>query len=180
MNDAPHWHLHVTVQPHWTWTLRDVTDALRRDIERHDIKPVVITNHFRDPARKPYRELIPTRHFQGSETDASREIFRMGVLLNNAGWRVRRLKIEGDPRVVTPGRALYYECHLRNLPSLDISLPRSTTPRSTFHTARRQSMISLREFVLPNIPSEIHDDVRYEVCVHDTAPELDADWIGGA
>jgi hypothetical protein len=180
MTDQPHWHLHVTVKPHWTWTLRDVTEALRRDIERYDIKPVVITNHFRDPARKPYRELIPTKHFQGSETEAHREIFHMGVLLNNAGWRVKRLKIEGDPRVVTPGRAIYYECHLRNVQWIDHLLPKSTTARSTFHTGRRQSTIALRELVLPLLPRELHDDIHYEACVYDTAPELDADWIGGA
>ncbi len=34
------WHLHVTVKPHWSWTLSDVASALRRDIERHGMHPV--------------------------------------------------------------------------------------------------------------------------------------------
>jgi hypothetical protein len=100
----------------------------------------------------------------------------MGVLLNNAGWRVKRLKIEGDARAVTPGRAVYYECHLRNLPG-DIPLARSTTPRSTFHTCRCPSYIELMGELRIHLPEEVCRDARIEACTFDTAPELDTDWI---
>lgn len=136
-DDCPtdRWHLHVTVRPHWSWSLRDVAGALEREIERHDIKPVVVTNHLRDG--RSYRELIPTKHFEGSEADASRELFMMGMLLNNAGWRVRRLKIEGDARIVPNGRALYYEAHVKS-PRVDVPLPRSTNARGeNIYTVRR-------------------------------------------
>lgn len=177
------WHLHVTVQPHWSWTLSDVASALARDVERHGVKPVVITNHFRDPLRQPYKELIPTQHFEGDEATATRRIFNLGVLLNNAGWRVRRLKIEGDPRDPDVARrAIYFETHLKNPQHVGpLAAPRSTNARGdTFFTIRRSLACHIYEEI-----ERWNDVYRYgldprphvEAAVLDTNPALDADWI---
>lgn len=175
------WHLHVTVLPHWSWTLTDVASALRRDVERHGVRPIVITNHFRNANRAPYKELIPTKHFRGSEADASREIFRMGVLLNNAGWRVKRLKIEGDPSKIREGRPLYYEAHVKvpgGAPLPD--LPYSTnakgehicTARFTNYTETWNRVVFAHMHMkLDTLP------IRIEAAVLDTNPQLDEEWI---
>jgi hypothetical protein len=174
------WHLHVTVLPHWSWSLSDVASALRRDVERHGVRPIVVTNHFRDPARSPYKELIPTKHFRGSEADASREIFRMGVLLNNAGWRVKRLKIEGDARSmrIPEGRALYYEAHVKN-PSVDLGFPRSTNAKGdVIQTIRKHVMRDVRDSALNAYADRgVCPLLRIEAAVLDTNPQLDEEWI---
>lgn len=176
------WHLHVTVKPHWSWSLTDVASALQRDIERHDIKPVVITNHFHDGSRSSYRELIPTKHVKGTEADASREIFRMGILLNNAGWRVKRLKIEGRASQVTIGRALYCEVHIKNS-----ILPSSAAPCSTnvkgdhIHTIRRATAedVEMELYHWRDTYNGVFADIpiRIEAAVLDTNPDMDKEWI---
>lgn len=113
------WHLHVTVEPHWTWTYVDVQKALQREIERSGMKIVVATNYttvrtLDKTIVNKRKELIHTKHHAGDEASANREIFKMGVVLNNAGWRVRRLKVEGDPRSPDVARrAMYFEAHLK-------------------------------------------------------------------
>lgn len=176
-DDCPQdaWHLHVTVRPHWSWTLKDVASALQRDVERHGVRPIVVTNHFRTPGRPPYKELIPTKHFRGTETDASREIFKIGVLLNNSGWRVRRLKIEGDARTVPHGRALYYEAHVRDRAASG-HLPWSVNAKGeVIYTARRTYLFDLNNLLDRTIP--ITAARRIEAAVLDTRPELDEEWI---
>lgn len=167
------WHLHVTVRPHWSWTLTDVASALRRDIERHGIRPVVVTNHFRD-GRPSYKELIPTLHVEGDEAHASREIFRMGVLLNNAGWRVKRLKIEGDARMIPYGRALYYEAHIKSY--VPMKLPFSTNAKGeSIYTARHADLLDLHMMLDELLqPTDLR---RIEATVLDTNPAMDHDWI---
>jgi len=188
-DDCPRdaWHLHITVQPHWSWNVKDVASALQREIERFGAKPVVITNVFRDE-RRNYKELIPTKHVRGTEAEASREIFQMGVLLNNAGWRVRRLKIEGDPAHIKEGRALYYESHLKNpalgvRASLGLRAPTSTNAKGDhIVTVRRptyesvvETMVGWRDAGL--VDADTVRDARIEAAVLDTNPALDADWI---
>lgn len=171
------WHLHITVKPHWSWVLTDVASALQRDVERHGVHPVVITNHFHDSTRPPYRELIPSMHLDApTESDASREIFKLGVLLNNAGWRVKRLKIEGNPEHdAVRHRALYFETHLKNPPFLPA--PRSTNARGdVFYTIRRQYMSDIHDFIEQAIPAYT-DDYHVEAAVLDTNPAMDNDWI---
>lgn len=179
------WHLHVTVQPHWSWTLSDVASALRRDIERHEMRPLVITNHFPHAPERSYRELIPSKEIEApDESDASRMIFHMGVLLNNAGWRVRRLKIEGDARhEPVRQRAMYYECHVRILPehvplAREMGLAISTTERSTFATSRHD-VYGLVEQRVRDLRCAMTDPPRTEIeaAVLDTNPALDSDWI---
>lgn len=184
-DDCPQdaWHLHVTVQPHWSWSLTDVASALQRDIERHDIKPVVVTNHFHNTPERSYRELIPTKNFKGTEAGASREIFRMGILLNNAGWRVKRLKIEGNPANIREGRALYYECHLKNTGLSPLAAPCSTNVKGDhIHTVRRETILDVEDVVYrllidmghPHLPLP---PLRIEAAVLDTNPDLDKEWI---
>jgi hypothetical protein len=175
------WHLHLTVVPHWSWNLRDVSSALKREIERYQVRPVVVTNVFHDDPSRNYKELIPTKHFRGTEAEASREIFQLGLLLNNAGWRVRRMKIEGDPSRLPVGRALYHEVHLKN-PSLGIVMPTSIN-------AAGDRIITIRRPTADDIHNFISDMVdrmllyghplppRIEATVLDTNPELDHDWI---
>lgn len=176
------WHLHVTVQPHWSWTLSDVASALQRDVERHGIKPVVITNHFRDSTRLPYRELIPTKHAEGDEADASRQIFHMGVLLNNAGWRVKRLKIEGSPLDTSVARrALYFETHLKN-PLTILPAPMSTNANGDkFYTVRRKYATDLDDEIMSwhdsGIAESCYSRPIVEAAILDTNPAMDADWI---
>lgn len=176
-----HFHLHITVQPHWSWTHADLADALTQDVARHGVKPLVITNHFRD-GRKPYKELIPSKVYEAdSESDASREIFRLGVLLNNSGWRVKRLKIEGDPRhPAIAARALYYETHLKNVLATP-DLPRSSTAKgNVFHTVR-WSTRQMQDVGLPSVLRDVLPCLRgppeIEAAVLDTNPQLDHDWI---
>jgi hypothetical protein len=176
------WHLHVTVEPHPSWSYVDVVDALRRDVERHQIRPLVIRNHFRDN-RPSYRELIPTKHHDGDEASASREIFHMGVLLNNAGWRVRRLKVEGNPgEGSNERRALYHECHVKVPIGTNTRLPISTTAKNTFATIRRHAI----DDVYCEVTDLAHDvyaatqqpvKIEIEAIVLDTAPEMDEEWI---
>jgi hypothetical protein len=175
------WHLHITVKPHWNWTFVDVHEALKRDVERHGVKPLVITNHPRG-GLQPYKELIPSKEVEGDEASASREIFRLGVLLNNAGWRITRLKIEGDPREGSVrNRALYFETHLKNAP-LPLKLaPISTTAKgNTFHTLRapRYTDIYL-QMIRWQDEWPYMKDFKYEIeaCVLDTNPDLDKEWI---
>ncbi len=180
------WHLHVTVQPHWSWSLKDVSSALQRDIDRHGIRPLVVTNHFRD-GRQSYRELIPTKHVRGTEAEASREIFKMGILLNNAGWRVKRLKIEGDPSHIREGRALYYETHFKipvgenHATYMGRVLPMSTNVKNDIIcTLRRNVLLDVQLatdqfFEYRNMRDTVKP--RIEAAVLDTAPELDHDWI---
>ncbi len=171
------WHLHVTVQPHWSWTLSDVTSALKRDIERHEMKPLVITNHFRDPARPSYKELIPSKVVEADdEATASRMIFHMGVLLNNAGWRVKRLKIEGDARSPSvQRRAMYFECHLKN-PQIPLEAPKSTSAKdNVFYTVRRDTLLDVQLAIA--FWSDVDTYPEIEAAVLDTNPALDADWI---
>lgn len=178
---ADAWHLHITVKPPREWGFADISRALECDIARLKIKPVVVTNHFRD-ARPPYKELIPTKHFKGSEAEATRELFRLGTLLNNSGWRIRRLKIEGDARVVTPGRALYYEAHVKNPSHPDARVPRSTNAKGDdIYTLRHPAMGNVYENALRlhgyNDPWRAPINVRIEACVLDTAPERDNEWM---
>lgn len=174
-----HFHLHITVAPHRSWTHADLAEALACDVARYNFRPLVITNHFRD-GRRPYKELIPTRVVDvACESDASREIFKMGTLLNNSGWRVKRLKIEGDPRhPAIANRAIYFETHLKNwsLETVDHPsigpLPRSTTAKgNVFHTMRRANYAHIQTALL-GLP-----DYELEAAVLDTAPQLDHEWI---
>ncbi len=168
---ADAWHLHVTVQPHWSWSLKDVSSALQRDIDRHGIRPIVVTNVFHaDPARN-YKELIPTKNFKGTEAEASREIFKMGILLNNAGWRVKRLKIEGNPSIIREGRALYYETHLKDV--AHDKFPISTNAKGQRIATYRRATLDEVRLVADGYPPP----TRIEAAVLDTAPELDHDWI---
>lgn len=175
-DDCPQdaWHLHVTVQPHWSWTLTDVASALQRDIERHGVKPVVVTNHFRDG--RSYKELIPTKHVVGTESEAARTLFNLGILLNNAGWRVRRLKIEGDARRVPPGRALYYEAHVKASRITHV-LPRSTNAKGEdIFTVRDVDLMTVRQTLNGWWPDGAISH-RIEAAVLDTRPEMDEEWI---
>lgn len=178
---ADRWHLHVTVRPQRSWSHADVVAALTQDIERYGIKPVVVTNHMRDGTS--YRELIPTKHWVGDEASASRELFRMGVLLNNSGWRVRRLKIEGDATRVLAGRALYYEAHVKDPPCPDDRVPRSTNSRGqSIYTVRHPAMGAVYEGALRLYGLDPYDDhappIKIEAAVLDTRPELDDEWMG--
>ncbi len=182
------WHLHVTVAPHKSWNRVDFTRALVHDAQKHSFRPVVVTNVIpAQPAHgRPerfYRELIPTRHVRGTEAEATREIFQMGVLLNNAGWRVRRLKIEGSASRVPAGRALYYETHLKNLNPLPKFVPMSTNQRGDMiHTLRKHTMddmeIALDSVFVDFIGNLDQRPTKIEACVLDTAPELDDEWMG--
>lgn len=171
---ADHWHLHVTVTPPPTWSFADVQTALMIDLTRANMRPVVVTNHYRDPARPPYKELIPTKHHKGTEASATRELFQMGVLLNNAGWRVRRLKIEGDPRTVRPGRALYYETHIKPSIPTRLDLPLSVNVRGERIYTLRRGTIGLVNSVMLGIGITCP---RVEAAILDTAPEMDDAWI---
>jgi hypothetical protein len=179
--DPDAWHLHVTVEPAPAWARADVAKALLYDAKKHDFESVVVTNVIpRDPRtgrpERTYRELIPTRHLRGTEAEASAEIFRMGVALNNAGWIVRRLKIEGDARLVYPGRALYYETHMKNPPRAT-NLPISRNSRGdVIHTLRRSNKDDIK-LALFNIFGDDAEYPRMEACVLDTAPELDDEWM---
>jgi len=173
------WHLHVTVQPHWSWTLTDVASALARDVERHDVHPVVITNHFRDPARPPYREMIPTAHHEGDEASAARRIFSLGVLLNNAGWRVKRLKIEGDPtNEDVARRALYFETHIK---CQQAPAPLSTNARGDrIFTVRRQYITDVDDEIAHWRDMCVVDpfiQYKVEAAVLDTNPGMDEEWL---
>lgn len=182
-DDCPQdaWHLHVTVKPPHQWSFTDITRALECDMVRMGARPVVVTNHFAPRHnRPPYKELIPTKHFKGSESNASREIFKMGVLLNNSGWRVKRLKIEGDARSmrIPEGRALYYETHIKGAP-ID-GAPRSTNAKGqAILTVRRGTLRDVRDACLNLFADTGHECpvLRIEAIVLDTAPELDHDWI---
>ncbi len=173
-----HWHLHVTVEPHENWGHADVAEALRRDVERHGVRPLVITNWLCRGERS-YRELIPTKHHEGDEASASREIFHLGVMLNNAGWRVRRLKIEGEPTPDNARRAIYFETHLRDAPLPKTAAPYSTSLKHGYHTIRRSTYEAVRDCAMDlmitagrmSLPLEI------EAVVMDTAPEMDDEWI---
>jgi hypothetical protein len=178
-----HWHLHITVKPHWNWTFVDVTEALKRDVERHSVKPLVITNHFHDGVRESYKELIPSKTVEGDEASASREIFRLGVLLNNAGWRIQRLKIEGDPREESSvaSRALYFETHLKNAPLPLRAAPISTTAKgNTFHTVRAPRLTDILTRLWSwedEWPHMKGFKCEMEACVLDTNPQLDDEWM---
>lgn len=194
------WHLHVTVSPNRNWHIADISSALAVDIRTHNIKPVVLTNVF-DDHRRNYKELIPTKHFSGSEAEATRELFHMGVLLNNSGWRVRRLKIEGDPShrlqqtsveggALVRQRAIYYECHVKISPGLvlvarNLHMAISTTAKNTFATVRHPTMGYVYSKASELIATAFQYDglVRHmeiEAAVLDTAPELDDDWLRAA
>ncbi len=183
-DDCPQdaWHLHVTVKPPREWGFADISRALECDMVRLGMRPVVVTNVFVKTPERNYKELIPTKHVRGSEAEASREIFRMGTLLNNAGWRVKRLKIEGDARKVISGRALYYEAHVKNPSHPDARVPRSTNAKGDeIYTIRHHAMGHVYEHALRlqghNDPWRAPINVRIEAAVLDTAPELDHDWI---
>ena len=176
------WHLHVTVTPHKSWSSVDVTRALEVDIRRHGIKPLVITNHLWSPppgCADSYRELIPTKEIDTEdEAEAAREIFKMGVLMNNSGWRVQRLKIEGDPRDArVAARALYFETHLKNAPLPLRCAPLSTTAKNTFHTLRRRTRDEL--LLAVNNITAMYGPIPFEVeaAVLDTNPALDDAWL---
>lgn len=179
-NTAMNWHLHVTVSPHKNWTHANVVEALSCDLVRLHARPLVITNHFHiDPTRN-YKELIPTKHFEGDEAAASREIFHMGVVLNNSGWRVRRLKIEGDARDANNHRrAIYFETHIKNA-SILLPFPCSSSLKgNVFHTVRCGTTSAIRDRVLNAYAdtSDVCPLLEMEAAVLDTAPELDHDWI---
>lgn len=173
---ADAWHLHVTVKPPKEWRLVDVQRALEQDITRIGMKPIVVTNHFRD-GRAPYKELIPTKHVRGSEADAAREIFHMGVQLNNSGWRVKRLKIEGDAsKASVANRAIYYETHLKSLTPDSPLVVKERLPLST--NAKGDRIYTMRRYVLAQIQIALLGmDYRTEAAVLDTAPELDSEWM---
>lgn len=198
MTNLPQWHLHVTVKPHANWTLHDVASALERDVIHHGMKPVVITNHFRDPRRMPYKEIIPTKHFSGTEAEATRELFNMGVTLNNRGWRVKRLKIEGNPELpevcelpksgaayAIRQRALYYETHIKiDDWEVPMAVKHGFAISSTGNTARM--IATYRHPALGNVYEHgVHlmgafdrdEVVHVEAAVLDTAPELDEEWL---
>jgi hypothetical protein len=102
----------VTIRPPRAWTFVDVTEALKRDIERLGAHPVVQT--WVGVGTGGRRELLAVRLVDGCEASAGRWIFQMGVLLNNGGWRVRRLRIDAPLYAEAASRrALYLESRVQ-------------------------------------------------------------------
>lgn len=169
-----HWHLHATVVPHWSWSLTDTAGALQRDIAQLGSKLVHVVNLLRDGGKRP--ELIPTQHYEGTEMEAVRQLFEFSHILQNKGWQVQRLKIEGDPRHVPHERALYFEAHRKILPheiSSYIGRPISVTKNSTMVTLRRKELPHLIDLLV----SMSLAATEVEICTLDTNEESDAGWI---
>lgn len=181
------WHLHVTVAPHHNWTSIDLALAIEQDVREQDIKIVAVTNMFRahsirDNRRLNYVELIPTKHLEKiSEAEATACLFHMAHKLRNHGWRVTRLKLEGNTNLVAPGRALYHEGHLTILPenvpaAWGLGLAVSTTKKRTIATARHASIGALTS----KLGSAQHiavTPIRIEAATLDTNPGLDREWL---
>lgn len=174
-----HWHLHVTVAGDFRTILADRCAELSRPA-----KLVRVTNVMRDGS--DYVESIPTLHFRGTEAHAVHALFDMACELQHPArpYMVTRLKIEGDARVVPPGRALYYETHLKDLvPEAEVRAKNLRLPRSL--NAREQSIYTVRypvygqvyELAWSLLRNDTKRVLRIEACVLDTAPELDDAWI---
>lgn len=196
------WHLHVTVARYHEHSGRrvDYVSATGFGIDMRTLgyHPVSVWNAFHDdpPEVAPndkrvrgYREHIPTQHFRGTEARATHELFVMGHRLKKMGWVPIRLKIEGDPGIVTPGRALYHEAHVKIPATLswirDVGLayPVSVTNKNTILTVRDERLTEVRVRMREMREQCKHDGLvltdesRIEVCVLDTAPELDERWL---
>ena len=168
-DDCPQdaWHLHVTV-------LESDTTVLEGLIRRHGGKVVRITNVMSDSSRN-YDEIIPTCFFRGSESHATMRLFQVACELEQRGFEIARLKIEGDARAVPTGRALYYEAHLKNLDEWRAGrLPLSINARDEkIWTVRHGDWMTVR-----NLCDKLRvESARVEACVLDTAPELDDEWL---
>lgn len=197
-DDCPQdaWHLHVTVDRGGDNVHISAT-GFTIDMNQLGYRPVSVWNvmqgdppdaTYGDPRVRSYREWIPTQHFRGSEAKATYELFVMGHRLKNLGWIPRRLKIEGDARLVTSGRALYYEAHVK--PKEPLSYVRtirlngeylaiSVSKESPIVTIRQSSLEELNHqfWLLSNVCDLRDVKRRVEACVLDTAPELDDEWL---
>lgn len=176
---ADAWHLHVTVSPHRTWTHAHLVDALRIDIiEQPDTKLVRVSNMFHD-ARPSYVELIPTMNHKGTEAEATYALFKMAHFLSNKGWRVRRMKIEGDAYKVPVGRALYYETHITAKLDFEPLIKRLRLPLSVTGSGKR--IVTLRHPAMGEIYRRALEINRaptiVEAAVLDTNPDLDKEWL---
>lgn len=182
-DDCPQdaWHLHVTVQPHRSWGMRDTADAIVKDTETIGTKLVRVTNTFRTghPVRN-YVELIPTLHLKGTEAEATWKLFNMAHRLSNNGWHIRRLKIEGDASKVQVGRALYFESHVK-IQEEHVKFvhsrrwPVSRTTNNIVVTVRDQSLGVVMDRATQVIPEfQLH---RVEACVLDSNPTMDREWL---
>jgi hypothetical protein len=180
--------LRVNVEPHRSWVLSDTASALHHDIDRLDAAPVVsilVPCCGVSPIGKNRRELVVLKYLDGDDADASRQIFHMGVLLNNSGWRVQRLRVDGDALdAYTAKRAIYSEICIaiseQNAPyARDIGFAISVSNKQIYATSRAQSITDLLLARANLLLRETGEDKPLVVSaiVIDTYPELDKDWM---
>lgn len=169
-----HWHLHATVTPHWSWNLSDTASALSNDIKQLGAKLVHVVNILRDGSKRP--ELIPTQHYEGTEMQAVSQLFKLGHILENKGWQVQRLKIEGDLRHVDIGRVIYWESHCRITPE-EVPFFNGRAVSIT----KKNTLVTIRRRELPHLMETLHSlslaVTNVGACVLDTNEESDAGWI---
>lgn len=185
-DDCPtsNWHLHVTAEPHFQKGPKiDTMRLLLSEEFGLDSKIVQVTNVI--PYAKSYNELIPTLASAGSEAVATRKLFDLGAFLLEYNWSVKRLKIEGDFRVVPVGRVLYYEAHMKNLEPLGSQYAQRYSECYHISVNRRSEIIytvrSPQLVTVQNLIAAVLDSTqapKIEACVLDTAPELDSVWMG--
>lgn len=177
--------LRITVTPPRAWTCANMSDAIRRDVERLGAHPEVSTLRI-GTGFHTRRELNAVKIVDGDEARAGRWLFRMGVVLNNGGWRVARMRIdvEGD----TP-RALYHEARVQvsdegavldKARELGFGI-RSikdgvyATLQSPNHAWLYDRAAALHLCAGPD--TEKLEPPRICAVVHDTAPEMDRDGV---
>lgn len=190
-----HWHLHVTVDrddPSETGLWRGT--SLDIDCERLGARKVGVTNLIWDEgpyahlAQRSYRELIPTIQFRGTEAEATDTLIVFCHHLLRWDYRIVRAKIEGDPALVSYGRALYYETHVKfpnaigllagfSVKKLAVSRPKKEYVYVTF---RRRTITELCAVAGPfreEYATWIIGQPRTEACVLDTNEKMDEAWL---
>lgn len=212
-DDCPdtHWHLHVTVdKPDGVWS-DTWKQYFSEDCIRVGAKAVRVTNVFHadnnqkwvDPRTLPkgvnpyvtksYEELIPTVNYHGSETEAARNLFNLGVAFVRMGYRVVRLKMEASPNVASEKRMLYAETHVKvknimgararasilYVPMSIVGVP--VDGEGYFIITGREPTIGHCHSFIDHMKKEftycIVEEPRVEICTHDTNPELDKAWL---
>lgn len=205
---ADKWHLHVTVVRAFDQTSTRAFDQTSVEpteylYARHCAQigacPVLVTNlllkekWLEDEA---YVERIPTIHFSGTLAKAQHEIVLLACNLTRLGWFSTRAKIEGSPSLASRHEHpfCYWEAHV-SVPRTPESLrilrgvriegwrpPLSTSDGRLIVTVRapRRAEVDVK---VDRLEHELFGRVvvlkkRTEVCVMDTAPELDDRWLG--